>query len=221
MNFEVAQVGKSAIKLLVGLVVTASFSMLALPAVAQQDEESQEVCKNMALEIVYASKPPLNLKVYKVGGSGPLPMFPSSYSNVNSVVSYSAEFAEMSDDPHAPRIKLPSDKKIIKYSATGGCGFNMSGKLVAIRITSANIWRDSKDFQDYGKVQDFGRLIVIRRGVSANESDSTVKTFSVIANGKREAWVTDCRTSQVERSVEQPMEKNVLTASVSKYICTK
>jgi hypothetical protein len=174
----------------------------------------------MALEIVYASKPPLNLKVQK-NWSAPRPMFPSSYSNVTTVVSYSAEFAEMSDDPHAARINFPPGYKITNYSASGECGFDTSGKLVALRITRADIWRDPKDFQDYGKVQDFGRLIVIRRGVRANESDSTVKTFSVIANGKRESWVTNCRTDQVERSVEQPMKKNITTASVSKYICAK
>jgi predicted esterase len=39
MNFETSQFGKLAIKLSVGLVVTANFSLSAFPAVAQQDKE--------------------------------------------------------------------------------------------------------------------------------------------------------------------------------------
>jgi hypothetical protein len=220
MNFETSQLGKFVIKLSLGFVVTANFSTLALPASAQQDQEFQEVCKSVVAGVVYASKPPLSLEVYK-SSAGPSPYFAPSSSNIKSVTSYSAKFAKMSDDPYAPRINFPAGYTISNYSATGACGFDTSGKLVALRITSANIWRSLKDFQDYGKVQDFGQLIVFRRGIRANETNSAVKAFNVIANGKRETWVANCRSNQVERSIEQPIKQNTVTASISKYICTQ
>lgn len=79
MNLETSRFSKSAIKLSLGLVVTLNFSSFAFPALAQQDKELQETCRSVAMSVVYASKPPSSLEVYK-SSSGPAPYFPLSYS---------------------------------------------------------------------------------------------------------------------------------------------
>ena len=145
----------------------------------------------VVLGSVYTQKAPLKLEV-SFAKYGDIYFKDSADANVKLVVSYSADFTSPSDDPYTSPVQLPPGMSWSSYSAQGACGFGSDGRLIAIRIKRTNIWRSSKDFKDYGKVQDLGQLIVFGQGVKASESDSTVKTFNVIANGKKEKWVANC-----------------------------
>jgi hypothetical protein len=229
MDFDASRFGKFS----AGLVVIVFFSMTAFPAFSQQEKDLEEVCQNMVLKVIYPPNLPFRFSIKTEARYTPGSIFPSSYSNLKTVVSYDATFATSTNSPiQMKTIFSPDQEKAkqknnplrryknddtIKFTINGGCGFDSSGKLVAIRSAPQVIWRSPTDFQDYGKVENYDRLVVVRRNSMEDVSVPSGRSFAVMANGKAELWRTSCRTNQV--SSWRPIEQNATTTSVSKYIC--
>jgi predicted esterase len=213
MSFAKIWFGRSFVCFSSGLVVTANLGMFPSPGFAQQRTELEKVCRDVVLGTVYAARPPSSFKVSLEGKFGAGLYFDKSTDeNVKFVTSYSADFVTTS--------QTASQTATQTVSLQGACGFDTSENLIAIRINRRNIWRNPTEFQDYGKLNDLGRVIAFRKGIQTSSTNPAVRTFAAMVNDRQEVWAANCRTRQVERA-KQPMKPNSFTTSLNKYICNE
>jgi predicted esterase len=208
MILETTQLGKSAVFFSLGFVVIANLVVLALPGFAQQRSELEKTCKDVVLGTAYASKLPSSFEVSFAKYGDFFFKDPSDRKNIKFVTDYSANFV------------TKSQAGSVELSETGACGFDASEKLIAIKLKRDNIWRSPKDFQDYGKLPDLGRVVVFRKAAQISKDDPVVRRFAVIVDSKQQAWTVNCRTDEIQSETKQPLKPIAFATSVSTYICS-